>query len=273
MRREYLSLIGGIALAVVAIVLISIWGARVRQPQMALTQVVVAAADLPYGTTLRPDQLRLVSWPQASVPTGAFDSLDTIFQNSKTPGDRVVLTSMVVGEPVLASKVSGFGARPIMSSRVASGMRAVSIHIDDVSGVSGFILPGDRVDIMLTHHVGKGDDNLVTDVIMQDVKVLGIDQLSDLKTDKPVVGHTATVEAQPGDAQKLVLAQQAGTLSLSLRNPETIGGLTTTAVGESDLGTAHKVVRHVSAPSGVPVHVRYGGSIDVVARAAAGPTQ
>ena len=82
MRREYISLLGGVALAIVAIVLISIWGSRMRQPQVALTQVVVASEDLPYGTTLRADQLRLVSWPQASVPTGAFDSFDAIFKNS-----------------------------------------------------------------------------------------------------------------------------------------------------------------------------------------------
>jgi pilus assembly protein CpaB len=95
--------------------------------------------------------------------------------------------------------------------------------------------------------------------------------LSDLKTDKPVVGHTATVEVPPEAAQKLVLAQQAGTLSLSLRNPETVGGATPTAVSETDLGTAHKAAHHGSqAPD---VRVRYGGSIDVIARAASGPTQ
>ena len=271
MRREYLSLIGGIALAVVAIALITLWGSRMRQPQMALTQVVVAGGDLPYGTVLSPDQLRLVNWPQESVPAGAFASIDAIFANMKSPSDRVVLTAMVRGEPVLGDKISGFGARPIMSSMVANGMRAISIHIDDVSGVSGFILPGDHVDIMLTHHVGTGAENLVTDVILQDIKVLGIDQLSDLKTDKPVVGHTATVEVPPDQAQKLVLAQQAGTLSLSLRNPESVAGVTASSVAESDLGTGHKVVHRISRPAGPGVIVHYGNE-GVVARAA-GPSQ
>jgi pilus assembly protein CpaB len=235
---------------------------------MALTQIVVAAVDLPYGTALAPDQqpaqLRLVSWPQESVPAGAFANLEAIFKNAKSSNDRVVLTAMVAGEPVLTSKVSGFGTRPIMSSQVADGMRAISIHIDDVSGVSGFILPGDHVDIMLTHHVGTGNDNLVTDVIMQGIKVLGIDQLSDLKTDKPVVGHTATVEVPPDQAQKLVLAQQAGTLSLALRNPETAVGVTASRVAEGDLSTGHRIVRS-SGHTGSAVRVRYGNG-DVVTR-------
>jgi pilus assembly protein CpaB len=116
-------------------------------------------------------------------------------------------------------------------------MRAVSIRIDDVSGVAGFILPGDRVDVMLTRRMeGAGPDtNLVTDIILQNVQVLGIDQLSDQDREKPVVARTATVAVTPEDAQKLALAQQAGTLGLALRNTSAVDQVPVERVVQRDL--------------------------------------
>lgn len=263
MQRSYVSLVGGILMAIVAVVLMTMYvrGVIHRAPApVPLTSVVVAAADLPFGTPLTPEQLRVVPWPQMSVPDGAFASKDEIFKGTKVPEDRIVVTSMGRGEAILRSKVSGFGSRPTMSARVPAGMRAISIHIDDVSGVSGFILPGDHVDIMLTHRVGGGEQSLVTEVIMQSVTVLGIDQLSDQKADKPVLGHTATVEVSPEAAEKLTLAQQAGTLSLALRNQTTLGHETIAQVSEKDL-----VQRQHRVAEGPSVRVRYGSG-DVVNR-------
>ena len=261
MRRTYLSLAGGIALAFLAVILIRIYlGGAAREPEMPLTAIVVASHDLDNGAKLEANDIQLVRWPASSVPRGAFDSFDAIFSGAKSPGDRLVLVAMVPGEPVLRTKISGFGARPTLSARVGPGMRAFSIKIDDVSGVAGFILPGDRVDIMLTRTVGSG--SLVADVIMQSVTVLGIDQLSDQRADKPVVGRTATVEVTPQQAEKLALAQKAGTLSLSLRNQQTTDVVATAPVAEHDLigGVTHKVRAAAAPPS---VRVRYGGS-DVV---------
>ena len=263
MRRTYLSLAGGIALAFLAIVLIRVYlGSASREPEIALTPIAVASHDLDAGAKLEAADIQFIRWPANSVPRGAFDNYDAIFNNPKAPGDRVVLVAMVPGEPVLRSKLSGFGARPTMSARVGPGMRAYSIKIDDVSGVSGFILPGDHVDILLTRNQGT-TGTLVTDVIMQNVTVLGIDQLSDQRADKPVVGHTATVEVTPQQVEKLALAQKAGTLSLALRNQLTTELVSAGQVSEPDLGTTvHKVHAAAAVPS---VRVRYGGS-DVVTK-------
>jgi pilus assembly protein CpaB len=260
MRRTYLSLAGGIALAFLAIVLIRVYvGGANRGPEIPLTAIAVAVRDLDAGAELKPADVQLARWPQESVPRGAFGSFDAIFRGAKKPGDRVVLATMVPGEPVLRSKVSGFGARPTMSARVHTGMRAFSIKIDDISGVAGFILPGDRVDILLTRQTGS-DRSLVADVIMQGVTVLGIDQLSDQKADKPVVGRTATVEVTPQQAEKLALAQKAGTLSLALLNQQASDPVATTPFAEHDLGGGH---RPRAASGGPSVRVRYGGG-DVV---------
>lgn len=241
MRRSLISLGAGIVLAVIAVMVMRMYvGAATHssssEPDSAFTQIAVTAVDLPSGEKLYPRQIQFVRWPKASVPVGAFQSLDEIFKGSEPQGYRVVLVSLVRGEPVLRTKVSGMGSRPIFSSMVRSGMRAISIKIDDVSGVSGFILPGDYVDIMLTRRVGQGyPSDYVTDLLLQGVKVLGIDQLAGEGHDKPVVGHTATVEVTPEQAGKLALAQQAGTLSLALRNPDTTGGSDVGHIGEKDL--------------------------------------
>ncbi|MDE2184289.1 MAG: Flp pilus assembly protein CpaB [Alphaproteobacteria bacterium] len=260
MQRSYLSLIGGIVMAIAAIALMTVYVRGVLNSSPApipMTTAVVAKTELPFGTPLTPDLLQVVAWPRASVPQGAFASTDELFKGTKNPNDRIVIAAMVPGEPVLRSKVSGFGSRPTMSARVPDGMRAVSIHIDDVSGVSGFILPGDHVDVMLTRRI---NNVLNTDVIFQSITVLGIDQLADQRADKPVVGHTATVEVTPEQAEKLILAQQAGTLSLTLRNQDTLDHVAIANVSEKDLAGPRRERRAEGGPS---VRVRYGSGAAV----------
>ena len=244
MRRSYISLGAGLVLAIIAVLVIRAYvGAALhgaQEPDSAFTRIAVMNRDLPSGSTLSPTDIRLVRWPKESVPTGAFDNLEAIFSGVKSANERVSLVAMAAGEPVLRSKVSGLGARPILSSLVGEGMRAVSIKIDDVSGVSGFILPGDRVDVMLTRHLGNSSGNLVTDIILQNIKVLGIDQLAATNSDKPVVGRTATVEVSPEQAGKLVLAQQAGTLSLALRNVAAVQTVEVARLSENDLATGRR---------------------------------
>jgi pilus assembly protein CpaB len=267
MRRFYISLGAGVVLAIVAVLVIRAYvGAALHgshEPDTAFTRIAVAARDLPSGTALTASEIRFVRWPKDSIPTGAFGDIDSIFKDAKTARERVSLVAMVAGEPLLRSKISGLGARPILSSLVADGMRAVSIKIDDVSGVSGFILPGDRVDVILTRHTGSNNNDLVTDIILQNIKVLGIDQLASTDSDKPVVGRTATVEVTPEQAGKLVLAQQAGTLSLALRNAAAVQTVEVARLSENDLQTgrrpppAKKIIRRTADA----VEVQYGAGI------------
>jgi len=233
-------------------------------------------ADLPFGTHLSRDQVSVVAWPAASMPADAFHSVEDVFAGSQG-FDRIILKPIDKGEPLLKSKVSGFGAKATLSREVPAGMRAVSIRIDDVSGVAGFILPGDRVDVMLTRKIEgtSPDTGLVTDIILQNILVLGIDQLSDQAREKPVVARTATVAVTPEQAQKLALAQQAGTLGLTLRNASAVDEVPSARIVQRDLAPnasgAVGPARHVRrTPAGI--QVIYGGRSNYPAPAPAPAT-
>lgn len=226
------------------------------EPQMAVGTLIVATADLAYGHRLRREHLSESSWPVDAMPQGSFETVEDLLGDGDEP--RVVLRAMTKGEPVLASKVSGFGARATLSSKVQDGKRAFSIRVNDVSGVAGFLLPGDRVDVLLTRALNNDRNQLVTDVILQNVEVLGIDQLSDDQQEKPQVARTATVEVEPRQSQKLALAMQVGTLSLALRNVATAENTKVRPVRVSDL---------VGSPPPKPgrpvVRVRRGATVSV----------
>ncbi|MEM7271345.1 MAG: Flp pilus assembly protein CpaB, partial [Pseudomonadota bacterium] len=127
---------------------------------------------------------------------------------------RVVLRSIEPNEPILKNKITGYGEDATMAGQLTPGMRAYTLRIDTVSGVAGFLLPNDRVDIFLTR---GGGNNLTANLIMQNVRVIAIDQFSDQEANQARVARTATVEVTPEDAQRLALAQQVGRISLSLR--------------------------------------------------------
>ena len=268
MQRSLISLIVGGILALVAVGGLTYYLRTTQSPAAPSTNidvgnVVVAVNDLPFGTHLGRDQLTVVAWPLSSMPADAFHSVEEVFAGSQG-FDRIVLKPVDKGEPVLKSRISGFGAKATLSRQVPAGMRAVSIRVDDVSGVAGFILPGDRVDVMLTHRLqgASPDASLVTDIILQNVQILGIDQLSDQDREKPVVARTATVAVTPEDAQKLALAQQAGTLGLALRNTSAVDQVPVERVVQRDLApNAAPPPRPVrrGRPAGEGVLVIYGG--------------
>lgn len=265
MQRSLVSLIIGFVLAVVAVALLFNYigdlESEVAQPVLPVTTgVVVAAEDLPFGATIQPQSLRLVNWPQDSIPSGAFTSLEEVFEGVEESGDRVALGTLVTGEPILRTRISGFGERPILSRQVSEGMRAISIRIDDVSGVAGFVLPGDRVDILLTRQDETIEDLMVTDIILQNVVILGIDQSANQQTEEPIVARAATVEVTPEQAQKLALAQRTGNLSLALRGVTSIeeGEEDTLQVDEYDLDTGRQ-----QGPVLPTVRVRSGNAAPV----------
>jgi len=204
------------------------------EPTMPIARIVVAARDLERGDRLLADYLSEVDWPAEAVPAGSFGSIKELIGDGDD--DRRVRRSMVIGEPILAPKVSGFGGRDTLGETLSPGKRAVSIRVNDVSGVAGFLLPGDRVDILLTRKPSSGTKKeLVTDVILQNIVVLAIDQLTDEQREQPQVARTATVEATPEEAQKLALATQVGNLSLALRNHVAVEPVATDRVRVSDL--------------------------------------
>ena len=173
--------------------------------------IVVAARALRFGNELAAPALREIPWPEEALPPGAFSKISDLLSKGK----RVVLTAIEVNEPVLAMKVTGPGQRATLSALVEQGMKAVTIRVNDVEGVGGFVLPGDHVDVALTRQADK--ESASTQVLLQDVRVLAVDQVADERLANPAVAKAVTLEVDTVGAQKLGLAATVGTLSLHLR--------------------------------------------------------
>ncbi len=190
---------------------------RIAQ-QQEMTRIVVASQPLEFGTKLSDQNLRMQAWPASSLPEGAFRSLPEALKDN-----RVALRPVVVGEPVLASKVSGTDGRATLAGLLPEGMRAMSIPVTAETGVAGFVLPGTMVDVLLTRQIageGATDEDVRSDVILENVQVLAVDQIASDKQNEPKVGKTATVAVSLFDAQRLAIAQRMGSLSLVLRKVE-----------------------------------------------------
>lgn len=193
--------------------------APVALPEMKT--VLVAKQHLPFGTTLTTDVVTGVPWPAESVPPGTFTNFEALLESG---GPRTVVSAFAPNEPILASKITGPGQKGSLSAVIDEGKTAVTIRVDDVLGVAGFVQPDDRVDILLTRierqssSVGKAViENAYTDVLLQNVRVLAVDQIAD-RSPKAQPAKAVTVEVATADAQKLVLGSNVGTLSLALRN-------------------------------------------------------
>lgn len=205
--------------------------------QLKLVQLLVASQPLAFGTVLTPQNTKLVGWPASSVPQGAFKTSIGVVNNPRGP--RVALRPIAVGEPILASKISGDDGRASISALLPEGMRAVAVRVDDVAGVAGMIAPGDIVDVLLTRQMaGEGADrgDQVTDIILEKIRVIAIDQKADESKTEPQLAKTATLEVDPVSAQKLALAQRVGALSLALRNVTSIEDGANMSITQSDLG-------------------------------------
>lgn len=191
--------------------------AGATEPSMELTKIVVAKRPMNFGDVITAEYLTETDWPAAMVPPESFGSIEELVGVAGAEDRRVVLRAIQVNEPVLANKLSGAGGKATLSNILETDMRAVTIRVNDINGVAGFVLPGDRVDVLLTRQEnGKADP--ITDILLQNVKVLGIDQKANDNEDKPKVARAVTFEVEPFDAQKLALAVTVGSLSLALRS-------------------------------------------------------
>nr|WP_284701148.1 Flp pilus assembly protein CpaB [Rhodoplanes tepidamans] len=182
-----------------------------RGTPVAARTVVVAARPLRYGHELSPQVLREQPWHAETLPSGAFARISDVLGEGK----RVVLTPIEPNEPVLALKITGPGQRATLSALVGPGMKAVTIRVNDVDGVGGFVLPGDRVDVVLTRQTDK--EQASTQVLLQDVRVLAVDQVADERAANPMIPKAVTLEVDTASGQKLSLAASVGSLSLLLR--------------------------------------------------------
>jgi pilus assembly protein CpaB len=180
------------------------------------TKVAVAAAPLAYGTDITQDKVRFVDFPNSSIPAGSFSNAAQLLPAGKK---RVALLPIGINEPILSAKISAVGAGASIAALLPEGMRAASVRINDVSGVAGFVQPNDSVDVLITRQLPDSGNSQQTDVLLQNVRVIAMDQQAKNADGTPKVAKTATLEVSPLDAQKLALAQEVGSLSLVLRKP------------------------------------------------------
>ncbi|HVL72851.1 MAG TPA: Flp pilus assembly protein CpaB [Beijerinckiaceae bacterium] len=203
----------------------------VAKPAAPAQTIVVAAVPLRFGTELTRQHLREIAWPEGALPKGAFGRIDEVL-DGKTR--RVALVAVEENEPVLKAKVTGPGQRGSLSALIQEGMRAVTVRVNDVNGVAGFVLPGERVDVMLTRTVERGE--AYAEVLLQGVRVLAADQSADERADKPSLVKAVTVEVTTEDAQRLTLAATIGQLSLTLRSAGSDHAEATRRIRIEDLG-------------------------------------
>ena len=234
-RQTMIALAAAIILGLVAVYIANIYigGSKQQAELQGTTKIAVAAIPMAYGTELTPDKVRFADYPNASIPPGSFNTQVQLMP----PGQkRFALLPMGVNEPILAAKISAPGAGASIAALLPEGMRAATVRIDDVSGVAGFVQPNDSVDVLITRTVqGAAGAAQVTDVLLQNVRVLAIDQEAKNADGTPKVGRTATFQVAPLDAQKLALASQAGSLSLVLRKPGEANNPVVETVNMNDL--------------------------------------
>ena len=189
-------------------------GGQTEQAAQSLVEVVVAGRDIALGQPIEPQLLSTISWPADAVPDGVFTEMTALLPSQGGEARRA-RRAISAGELLLASKVSDFGEKVTIVQTLAEGHRAMAIEVSAETAVGGFVTPGDFVDVVLTH--GR-DETLKAVTILQNVRIIGVDQDSDEYSDAPEIARTVTVEVTPDESQRLALAQQAGTLSLSLRS-------------------------------------------------------
>jgi pilus assembly protein CpaB len=183
-----------------------------------MVPVVIATSAIGYGTKLEAKDLKVAQLPQDAAPAGAYPTVAAAL--AADAGAPVALVPIAQREAILPAKLSGPGARASVAAMISPGMRGYSIAVTDVSGVGGNALPGDWVDVVLMHDLNKasgGTPNIASDVVIQNVRVLGVDLNADPTSTKTAVPATTTLEVTVGDAQKLAVAAELGTLSLALR--------------------------------------------------------
>ncbi len=182
-----------------------------QKKPVATRTIVVAAKPLRFGNELTAGHLREVAWPETDLPNGSFAKIADVLKDGK----RTALAAIELNEPLLAVKITGAGQRATLSALVSPGNKAVTIRVNDVDGVGGFVLPGDRVDVVMTRQVDKSDAS--NELVLQNARVLAVDQVADERADRPTVVKAVTLEVDTLGAQKLSLAASVGSLSLMLR--------------------------------------------------------
>ncbi len=221
MKRQYRTLIVmGVAVATAGLASLGMYRViqriPVREVEVASMHVVVAAQALPVGTRLDRKHLRVVAWPARNPVSGAFTDPEKLV-------DRGVIATIAENEPITETKVASAEAGAGLPPIIPSGMRAISVRVNEVIGVAGFVVPGTRVDVLVTVRNGdKTSDEPMTRTVVSHVQVLTAGTKFDqenAKNGKPIPTSVVTLMVLPEDAERIALASNEGKITLALRNP------------------------------------------------------
>ena len=180
--------------------------------QIKMETVLVASRDIPFGATFNASMIRVIEMPASQLPGNAVTAKENAL-------GKFALRPFIEGELIVAGRVGDSIAAGLLAARISSGKRAVSVRVDDVSGVAGFVMPGDRVDVLSIRSDNNSATSLRSDMLLQYMRVLAVDQQTANEAGRPNLMNTVTFEATPTEAEILALADRVGTLQLILRNP------------------------------------------------------
>ncbi len=255
-------IVGVIAVVIAVVASVSLYNylkgqeARVKEA-VATERIVVASEEIPIGSAIGAAKLKLADWPKANVPIGAFSSTEQVV-------GRVAIERHLPGDPIIEARlIPKEGAPGILTYKIPEGHRAMTVAVDQVAGVAGFITPGSKVDVVLTI-IPPGGTQPVSKIIptLQNIPVLAIGQIIEQKEGQPVVVPTVTMDVAPAQAEELAIASTQGRLQLVLRRagdadmPKTTGA-TVTKVLTGVQPTAAPVVKLAAkAPKKAPAEIK-----------------
>jgi pilus assembly protein CpaB len=174
--------------------------------------VIAAAIEIPFGVKIEESQIKVIAWPGNSAPPqGAFTSKEQVV-------NKVAMNKFYPDEIITEKRISEYMGGSTLSALISKEYRAVSVRVDDVVGVAGFILPGNKIDILATTK-DRMANKAATRTLLQNVKVLAVDQEASQEKEKPAIVRAVTLELKPDQAETMVQAMQEGTIQLTLRNP------------------------------------------------------
>lgn len=233
-------------------------GSVAAAEETEFTEILVAQQAINFGQEIEPHLVGLQRWPSDAIPNGAILDIEEAIPADGSEQRRARM-NIVEGEVVLTSKLSGFGEKVTITQKLGENTRAMAIKVDAVTAVGGFVTPGDFVDIVMTQ--GRNADiRAVT--ILQNIRVIGVDQESEERVESPEVARTITVEVTPVQGQQLALAQKAGSLSLTLR---TLEGVVDEPLEMVDLRDLLRQKSPVPEETKAPViKVRRAGALELV---------
>ena len=201
-----ISLVFGLGAAVVAQGWVQEQSAQ-TEPDVAT--VVAASMAIPFGTKVEERHLKIIELPKESVPPGSFSTKEEVIE-------KVSTQPIVNGEILMQARFVEQGDGSTLAALVGKNMRAVTVRVDDVIGVGGFLLPGNRVDVVAAR---KENSRAVTDTILRNINVLAVDQTASKNDNEPVIVRAVTLEVTPEQAEILVRGREEGSIQLTLRNP------------------------------------------------------